>query len=55
MNGFAAQLGSRFRIELDNFGLYVVSGEREFFWQFGLGLRNFSLCTAKDRELVAVG
>lgn len=55
MSGFSGQVGSKIRFELDGYGLYVVAGEREFFWQFGLGLKNFALCTVRDRELVSVG
>ncbi|MGV7029552.1 hypothetical protein [Methylobacterium symbioticum] len=55
MNGFSGQIGSQIHFELDGFGLYVVAGEHEFFWQFGLGFRNFALCTVRDREMVAVG
>ena len=46
---------STFRVELDDFGLYAVIGTREFFWQFGLGMKNFALCTTKDREQIAIG
>ena len=56
MSAFLPQkVRSAFRLELDDFGLYAVIGTREFFWQFGLGMKNFALCTAKDREQIAIG
>ena len=49
------KLRSTFHVELDDFGLYALIGTREFFWQFGLGMKNFALCTTKDREQIVIG
>lgn len=54
MRSFFLQFGPHFRMEVDTFGIYVVAGAREFFWQAGLGVRNFALCTLQDRDLSMV-
>ena len=55
MKAILSQAGSEFRFEIDSFGIYVVVGDREFFWQFGLGLKNFSLFALRDREMIVIG
>lgn len=55
MQSFSFRYGTKLRIEVDTFGVYVVAGGREFFWQAGLGLRNLTLCSAPDRAMVVIG